>query len=133
MTDRQLYERQPGRIDLERRDVAKGYMSNVATARIFDRYNAYGICREQDWSGGLVYICYDRRWLDVQPFGLPLHASKQVQGYRGLTAPVYLVGPVSSYGWSYAQPMARATYHYRGRFQPPRHEKRPPPYYYNRW
>ncbi len=99
MSDRQLYQRQPAQIDLERRDVAKGHMSNVATACIFDRYNAYGICREQDWGGGLVYVCYDRRWLDVQPFGLPLHASKQVQGYRGLTAPVYVVGPVGSYSW----------------------------------
>lgn len=109
----QLYRQQPAVLHLRRSEVARGSFARYATARVFGR-NPYGICREQWRHGGLTYVCYDKRWLDRQPFGALLRASKQGRLYAGLEAPVYTVGWIRRTGRDYNRGMA--TYRYRGRY-----------------
>ena len=81
---------------LLRTQVASGFPDGEVAVRVFDQYaiRGYGgMCSDQTWNGRLVYVCTTRAYLDPRSFGEQLIAVRQPDGFCGLVAPVYLVGP----------------------------------------
>ncbi len=118
-TDSQLWAYQPQAQPMLRNRVsgadmplvASGAPSTIAIAKVFGPRSQYGMCREQYWGGNLVYVCYDKRWLDNQPFNVVLLAQKQPYRFAGLSAPVFVVGPI--WGYRPRHDWMGVTYRYR--------------------